>query len=57
MFDKILQFLTYYIISHLAAPYKYTSFTSQYKKRTCDISSEIITVLSANVFQNNMRNL
>ena len=52
---RILQFLTLLsIISHLAALYKYTSFHKSVQREPCDVSSEIITVLSANVFQENL---
>ena len=50
----ILQLLTLISITgHLATLYKYTSFHKSIQKEPCDISSEIITVLSANVFQEN----
>ncbi len=38
---------------HTLALYKYTAFHKTIQKECCDISSEIITVLSANVFQKN----
>ena len=51
---RILQVLTLIsTIGHLATLSKYTSFHKSVQKEPCDISSEIITVLSANVFQEN----
>ncbi|TDE04873.1 endonuclease/exonuclease/phosphatase family protein [Flavobacterium sandaracinum] len=51
---RTLQLLTLLsILSHTIALYKYTSFHKTIQKEHCDISSEIITVLSANVFQEN----
>lgn len=49
-----LQLLTFTsILFHLATLYKYTSFYKTIQKDKSDISSKIITVLSANVFQEN----
>lgn len=51
---SILQLLTFFsILLHIATLYKYTSFYKTIQKDHSDISSEIITVLSANVFQEN----
>lgn len=51
---QILQILTFVVITmHLAALYKYTSFYKSVQREPCDVSSEIITVLSANIFQDN----
>jgi endonuclease/exonuclease/phosphatase (EEP) superfamily protein YafD len=55
MFDTDSSVLTFIgIISHLAAPYKYILFHKSVQREPCDASSEIITVLSANVFQENL---
>ncbi len=54
MWIHILQSLTLIsILTHIAILYKYTSFYKSVKKDHCDLSSEMITVLSANVFQEN----
>jgi endonuclease/exonuclease/phosphatase (EEP) superfamily protein YafD len=45
-------FIKYYKSS--CSPYKYTSFHKSVQREPCDASSEIITVLSANVFQENL---
>ena len=51
---RTLQLLTLLsIVSHTVALYKYTSFYKSIQKEPCDTSSEKITVLSANVFQEN----
>ncbi len=50
----ILQLLTFVsILFHIATLYKYTSFYKTIEKDHTHISSEIITVISANVFQEN----
>ncbi len=51
---RIIQLFTLIsIVVHVLALYKYTAFHKAIQKEQCEISSEIITVLSANVFQEN----
>ena len=50
----IFQLLTLIsIMTHIVALYKYTKFHKAVRREHCNVSSEIITVLSANVFQEN----
>ena len=51
---RILQLLTFFsILFHISALYKYTSLYKTIQKDPYDFSSKLITVLSANVFQDN----
>ncbi|TDD78813.1 endonuclease/exonuclease/phosphatase family protein [Flavobacterium caseinilyticum] len=51
---RILQLLTFIsIVFHISTLYKYTSLYRTVQKNHTDIPSEMITVLSANIFQEN----
>ena len=51
---RLLQFLTTSsVIIHAAMLYKYTSFYTSIKKEHCELSSQMVSIISANVFQDN----